>query len=90
MNAMFYHAENFNDDISAWDTLQCLPAMSYMFAEALKQFNQPIENWNTYQVTNMHSMFSNAYAFNQDIEYGIHPWLLICIIYFMLEILIRI
>ncbi len=41
--------------------------MSAMFSEA-KQFNQPIENWNTGRVINMNAMFSNATSFNQNIS----------------------
>jgi surface protein len=40
--------------------------MGRMFFNAYS-FNQPIGNWNTSNVTNMHVMFANAYSFNQPI-----------------------
>ena len=41
--------------------------MSNMFNGA-SAFNQPIINWNTFNVTNMSSMFENTLLFNQYIQ----------------------
>ena len=38
-----------------------------MFDEC-KSFNQPLNNWNASNVTNMRSMFVNCKSFNQDIS----------------------
>ena len=41
--------------------------MSYMFVGAYA-FNQPLNNWDTSNVTDMHAMFSNARAFDQPLN----------------------
>ena len=41
--------------------------MSYMFFEAVS-FNQPVEGWNTANVTNMCCTFKCASSFNQSLE----------------------
>jgi surface protein len=41
--------------------------MSYMFVEATS-FNQPIDAWDTHNVTNMKCMFEGATSFNQSID----------------------
>ena len=38
--------------------------MSYLF-NGMKNFNEPIDQWNTSEVTNMSQMFQNASSFNQ-------------------------
>ena len=65
MSAMFRGAENFNSDISDWDTSN-VTNMYAMFAYN-KKFNQPIENWNLSKVTTTNAMFYNAISFNQPI-----------------------
>jgi surface protein len=41
-----------------------------MFSNA-NIFNSDISNWNVSSVTNMDSMFSNAYSFNPDNKFPI-------------------
>ena len=50
--------ENFNGDISRWDT-SSVNNMNYMFADAVV-FNRFISNWNTKVVTDMSNMFENS------------------------------
>jgi surface protein len=68
--------DNFNDDISNWDTSNVL-SMEEVFS-GWPKFNQDISNWNTSRVESMHGMFKsskyvgNYYmgptSFNQDIS----------------------
>ena len=68
--------ENFNDDISCWDTSNVL-SMEEVFT-GWPDFNQDISNWDTSRVESMHGMFkSSKYkgnyfmgptSFNQDIS----------------------
>ena len=41
--------------------------MYAMFSDATS-FNQPLNNWNVSNVTNMHYMFGDASSFDQDIS----------------------
>ncbi len=61
-----FSANNFNEDISGWDT-QNVESMFHMFGGA-NSFNQNIGGWNTSKVTEMVAMFDNAHAFNQDLS----------------------
>ena len=62
---MFNGAEQFDGDISAWNTSE-VTNMAGMFGNA-KNFNQPIGNWDTSKVTTMNSMFRWAVNFDQPI-----------------------
>jgi surface protein len=62
---MFQDAENFNRNISNWDTKK-VEWMLDMFNGA-KKFNQDISKWNVSSVKNMNNMFSNAITFNQNL-----------------------
>jgi len=66
MSSMFFGLQNFNQNISHWDT-SSVETMSYMFASAAA-FNQNLSNWNTLKVKDMDSMFETAVAFNHDIS----------------------
>ena len=65
MSFMIASANNFNQNINAWDTSN-VTNMTFMFADAFV-FNQPINSWNTSNVRNMSFIFAAAYAFNQAI-----------------------
>lgn len=65
MSQVFSYANDFNQDISSWDTSN-VEYMSSMFLDA-HSFNQDIGNWDTAKVINMNNMFSGASSFNQDI-----------------------
>ena len=66
MEAMFYSAIAFNQDISGWDVSND-KSMSYMFRSA-ESFDQDISTWNTGSVTSFHSMFRSALNFNHDLS----------------------
>ncbi len=66
MSWMFNNSDNFNADISAWDTGK-VTNMSGMFNGAIN-FNQNIDAWDTSKVTNMSNMFLFATKFNANIS----------------------
>lgn len=61
---MFLYTDNFNKDISKWDTSSLLD-MSFIFYYS--NFNHNITNWDTSNVINMNFAFYNS-KFNQDIS----------------------
>ena len=65
MNSLFSYKEDFNEDISNWDTGR-VKSMSEMFKRCEK-FNQPIGHWDLSKVTATMEMFYGAKAFNQPI-----------------------
>jgi surface protein len=66
MEGMFESAQNFNQDLSAWD-VRNVRNMEYMFYDA-QNFNQDLSAWDVRNVTRMNSMFQQASAFNQDLS----------------------
>ena len=66
MRAMFAEAENFNGNISKWNTSN-VTLMTSMFAWA-KKFNGDISDWKTRNVYDMGQMFAWAIEFNSDIS----------------------
>jgi len=72
-NSMFLGATLFNNggssDINNWTlktTLGANISIANMFRSTA--FNQPLNNWNTSEVTLMNNMFQNNTVFNQDIS----------------------
>ena len=66
MGYMFYEAQNFNQDLSAWDVSN-VTSMQYMFYNA-HDFNQDLSTWDVSNVTYMYGMFYEATSFNQDLS----------------------
>jgi hypothetical protein len=67
--AIFFYVDNFNSDITTWDTSNVTT-----FADAFQAstnggiFNQDIRYWDTSKVTNMNNFLRNQGHFNQDIS----------------------
>lgn len=66
MSYIFENFDNFNQDISGWDT-SSVTTMSHMF-QGQSQFNQDISHWDTSKVQSMNSIFYGQTEFNQDIS----------------------
>lgn len=66
MSRMFLYADNFNQDVSTWNTSK-VKDMSYMFQGA-KKFNKSLDNWDTSNVENMRNMFYFTEDFNQNLN----------------------
>lgn len=64
MSRLFENYEDFNEDISSWDT-GSVTDISYMFKRTA--FNQDISHWDVSQVRNMLNLFESS-DFNQDIS----------------------
>lgn len=65
MGGLFLDKQEFNQDISSWDTSN-VTNMSAMFYSATL-FNQPIGDWDLSSVTDISGMFYRAISFNQPI-----------------------
>ena len=63
---MFFGAQNFNQDISKWNTSE-VTDMNCMFYCA-KNFNQNISSWDISKVTTMKEIFAYTIKFNQNIS----------------------
>jgi surface protein len=61
MNRAFLNQNNFNGDISGWNT-SAVTDMSFMFSRA-SAFDQEIRGWDVTSVTNFTDMFNGATAF---------------------------
>ena len=70
MTGMFGFTDEFNQDISGWETDNVTNMVSMFYGA--EKFNQSIGSWDTSSVTNMSNMFlvggSGVNAFNQDIS----------------------
>lgn len=63
---MFYQHEDFNQDLTWWNTSN-VTTMWSMFAQCTS-FNGDISNWDVSNVTSMENMFFEAENFNSDIS----------------------
>ena len=66
MSQMFSSTDNFDADISRWDT-SSVTDMSHMFSYT-DTFDSDISGWDTSSVTDMSYMFYYVYSFNTDIS----------------------
>lgn len=66
MKSMFQSANQFNGDISNWNT-KSVTNMESLF-ESANSFNQPLNKWNVSNVKTMKNMFRAASKFNQDLS----------------------
>ncbi len=66
MSQLFQGLTLFNDDISQWNTSNCV-SMKGMFAHC-HTFNQPLNGWDVSRVKNMDFMFYNTTSFNQPLS----------------------
>ena len=65
LHHMFYNCNNFNQDLSGWDTSN-VTDMSHTFSRSV--YNQPIGTWDTSNVVSFASMFHDNLVFNQDLS----------------------
>lgn len=66
MNAMFYNAISFNQDLTKWTTSR-VTDMAFMFYGA-SSFNQDISLWDVSNVQTVESTFEDAISFDQDLS----------------------
>jgi surface protein len=66
MSGTFYNTNDFNQDISGWDTSNV--TNMYRTFKIAQAFNKNIGSWDTSKVTTMGEMFWGATSFNQDIS----------------------
>jgi surface protein len=64
---MFYNAESFNQPVGNWPLSASNIDMQWMFRYT-PLFDQPLNTWDTSNVTNMANMFQSASSFNQDLN----------------------
>ena len=68
MFGLFWHAKDFNQDISNWDVSSVTSEGMFDMFNSAYSFNQDISSWDVSNVTNMTQMFYDAISFNQDIS----------------------
>lgn len=66
MSRMFAYADHLNTIPIAPPHLSRVGDLSFMFSHAF-MFNQPLESWDTSNVTSFYHTFWNAYVFNQPL-----------------------
>lgn len=66
IDGMLEHATAFNQNISAWNTINVTSMYGLFYGATL--FNQPLNSWNVSNVTNMGAVFVLAVAFNQPLS----------------------
>merc|ERR1719289_459726 len=66
MQALFYSAREFNQDLSNWDVSSNM-FLDRMFENAYK-FNQDLSNWDVGRVIWFGRMFKRAFKFNYDLS----------------------
>ncbi len=66
MEACFYNAKHFNEDISSWNVAKC-KNFKAMFYDAIS-FNKPLNAWNVSCARDMGGMFYGAEKFNQPLD----------------------
>lgn len=64
-------ASSFNNGgstaINSWNTANFLSGNCTEFMQGCSSFNQPVDNWNTSNITNIRNLFDGCTVFNQDI-----------------------
>ena len=72
MHAAFYDREDFDEDISCWDTSKVVAfnadGASYGMFRKAESFNQPIGCWDVGSATYLSLMFYGATKFNQNLS----------------------
>ena len=72
MSEAFYAKQEFDEDISCWDTSKVATffntGSNFGMFEQTGSFNQPIGCWDVGSATDMRYMFYGALGFNQDLS----------------------